>query len=148
MIATDPMKLNLAQANLLRLVGEAGVVGLDRNSWPVSLEFNSLQALERRGLVTLKTEPTGYVHPPAWKQTWLVTGLGLDVLKAGVVHTQHEQQAGGQSAPRLLVFLNGRQVGELHKVGAGWQGIDLKGNRSLFFPKRTMAVAWAAGGAR
>ncbi len=155
--ATDPTKLTLAQADLLRFVAEAGVLGVDRNGWRLSAAFNSLQALERRGLVTLKTEPTGY-DQPKWKQTWLVTGLGLDVLKGGLVHTDHERQADGST--RLLVFLNGQQVGEVRHVPGyyppmgqgrkhhdGWIGIDRAGRR-LDFPKRDMAVAWVAGGAR
>lgn len=141
--ATDPTKINLPQADLLRRLAEAPK--------PTSLALNevpTILALHRRGLVVPVVGG------------WLASQLGLDVLAGGVVHTDHEPQAGGQSAPRLLVFLNGRQVGEVRYVPGyyppmgqgrknqdGWIGIDRNG-RQLDFPRKAAAVAWVAGGAR
>lgn len=143
--ATDPTKMNLAQADLLRRLVEAGPAGLPRDRVP----FTSLVALERRGLVRMLTEPTGQDHP-AWRQTWLATDLGRQVLAGGLVHTDTERDADGN--PHLFVFLNGKQAGEVRRFDAygtkGWQGIDLQGVRSLVFPRKDQAVAWVAGGAR
>lgn len=152
----DPTKISLAQAELLAMVA-AAPAGLPRDGHQLSAHFSSLQAIERRGLLQLLTQPTGYDHPK-WRQTWLVTDLGRQVLAGGLVHTDHEPQAGGGT--RLLVFLNGRQAGEVKhdpecfpplgrgsKWTAGWIGVMPNGDQREF-ERKAAAVAWVAGGAR
>jgi hypothetical protein len=139
----DPTKITLHQAELLAMVA-AATAGLPRDGHQLSAEFSSLQAIERRGLVRLLTEPTGLNHP-AWRQTWLATDLARQVLAGGLVHTDHERQADGST--RLLVFLNGKQAGEVKTDGNLWTGIAADGSSRVFVLK-AMAVAWVAGGAR
>lgn len=155
--ATDPTKMNLAQADLLRRLVEAGPAGLPRDRVP----FTSLVALERRGLVRLLTEPTGQDHP-AWRQTWLATDLGRQVLAGGLVHTDTERDADGRT--HLFVFLNGKQCGEVRyeaecypplgvygrKYRPGWLGHRDGDDPDNWedFTRKDHAVAWVAGGAR
>ena len=136
--AADPTKINLRQADLLRRLGEGQVYLRDEG------EARSAKVLTRLGLITV------HYHS--------LTDLGRQVLAGGLVHTDTEQDADGNT--HLFVFLNGRQAGEVKhdpecfpplgrgsKWTAGWIGVMPNGDQREF-ERKAAAVAWVAGGAR
>lgn len=141
--ATDPTKINLRQADLLRRTAEDT---WQAPSWLKEVR-PSVKALADRGLI---------VYQPNVNKTtaWVVTDLGRQVLAGGLVHTDTERDADGNT--HLFVFLNGKQVGEVKPVHgpapswrrAGWQWISLQGVRSLIYPTKNMAVASLIGETR